>query len=462
MIQEHISVKQKTGLIEVAHKLSNHRKAPQIAFLVYLAMFLAPNGSLFIIKISEGFHLTPIRSVLLIIGIITALNILSGRLNIFSILRKFSLFFPLIILLTIKITSLLYSYNYLRGIGVIEWLIENIFFAAVCYIYYVKGIIDPSKIFLFIVIGFILSILVSLIQIVNNGFNFNFLLPIIDYVRANTPDANLFSITGLYIGDTNCYATYIATVILVLFGVLLYTKKYLLRTIILLSLGIAVLFSTQSRSTIIILIFIFIYMIIREHVNITKKVKSIMLIFAIILFIIVAMPSNIKNVFFEKYSARYQRMINYINSVDNMEESNLKAHKDMIMMYFEHIKREPLALIIGVGEGDYLGRGGGGEKGGTGAHNAYVLILGENGPVAFLIFVYITWLIIKTSYFVNRKSTKPFAKSLLYYNIAYLLSFVLYGSQINEYIFWGLIGITFAEKNRIVTNMRNRSGKSTA
>ncbi|MHB8130367.1 MAG: O-antigen ligase family protein [Mobilitalea sp.] len=360
---------------------------------------------------------------------------------------------PMILLIIIKITSLLYSTNYLRGIGVIEWFIENLFFAVVCYIYYVKGVIGPSKIMLFIVAGFVLSISVALIQIGNVFLNSNFLVPLIDYVNSNTPDVNLFAITGLYMGDTNSYATYVAAVLLTFIALLVYSKKYLLGTAILFSIGTPVLFSLESRSSIMIFILLLIYMVIRAKIMLKKQAYLLMLlIFLSLLSIIITLPSNTSDAFFQKYSYRYLRLINYINSIDDEEEANFQSHKNMLIVHLDNIDREPFAAITGVGEGDYLNIGGGSEKKETGAHNAYILILGENGPIAFLIFVYITWLILKASFFVNRNSPIPMAKSFLYFNIAYLLSFVLYGSQIHECIFWGMIGITFAEKTRIVMN----------
>ena len=438
MIQKPLSVKQKTGLT---------------AFFVYLAILLAPNPQVFVIRISEGLHLTPMRYVLLIIGFITTLNILNKKLNIIAIIQKCSLFLPLILLLTIKVTSLLYSSNYLGGMGAIAGFIEDILFAAVCYIYYVKGVIVPSKIILFIVAGFVLSISVAVIQILNFAFNFNLLLPLIDYVNLYKHDANLFKITGLSLGDVNVYATYVATVLLIIIAVFIYSKKYLLGTAIVFFVGSTVLFSIQSRSNVIIFVLILIYMIIRNIVIIKKQVFLLMII---LLFIMMTLPSNTVDEFFEKYSNRYYSLINYIVRVDyEQEEENINAHRDMALKYFDLIDREPIAVITGVGEGDYLNDEGLSEKRGTGAHNAYVLILGENGPIAFLLFIYITWLILKASIFVNRNSSIPMAKSLLYHNIAYLLSFVLYGSQFLQPIFWGIIGITFAEKTRIEHNAIN-------
>src|SRR3972149_10275963 len=90
------------------------------AFFIYLAIFLAPNGRLFIIKLSDFAHLTPIRSALFVVGILSALNILNNKINIIVLIRKFSLFLPMILLLVIKIVSLLYSHNILGGIAFIE------------------------------------------------------------------------------------------------------------------------------------------------------------------------------------------------------------------------------------------------------------------------------------------------------------------------------------------------------
>jgi len=347
MIQKPHSVKQETGMI---------------AFFVYLAIFLAPNGKLFIIRISEGFHLTPIRAALFIIGTIITLHVLNKKFNIIAIIRRFSLFLPLILLIIIKITSLLYSYNYLGGIAVIEWFIEDIFFAVVCYIYYVKGIIVPSKIILSIVAGFVLSISMALIQIGNFALNFNFLWTLINYINANTPDVQLFQITGLYIGDTNSYATYVASVLITFIAVMVYSKKYLLGTTVLFLVASAVLFSLQSRSSIIIFILVFIYMIIRDKVIQSKQGSLLMLIFLTFLSIIMTLPSDTSEVFFQKYSQRYIRLIDYINKVDYEEEGNYQSHKDMLSLYFDNIDREPIAIITGVGEGDYLNIGGGGQK----------------------------------------------------------------------------------------------------
>lgn len=421
-----------------------------IAFLVYLAIFLAPNGKLFIIRISQGLHLTPMRFVLLIIGIVTMLYLLQDKLNIVKIIRRFDLFLPLILLLFIKIASLSYSSNYLGGITVIEWFIENILFSAICYIYYVSRVIVPSKVLLFIITGFVCSILVALIQIGNFTFNTNFLSTLIDYINLHTPEANLYKITGLFIGDTNCYATYVAAILLAIFAVWVYSKKHFLATAIAFFVCTIVLYSLESRSSVFIFILVLIYMIIRDKVFLKKQAFLFAIIFLTVLSIMIFF-FNTKNVFFEKYSYRYLRLINYIQSVDYAEENTVQSHKNLVLRYFYIIDREPVAVITGVGEGDYLGLGGVGEKGATGAHNAYVLILGENGPIAFLIFIYITWLVLKVSFFVNKNSSIPITKSFLYFNIAYLLSFILYGSQFYEYIFWGIIGMTFAEKTRIVT-----------
>jgi hypothetical protein len=104
-------------------------------------------------------------------------------------------------------TSLLYSANYIGGIGAIAGFIEAILFFTICYALYVKGTIIPSRILIIIIAGFVFSISVSSIQISNFMFNSGFLLPLVDYINSFTIELHHFRITGLYSGDPNVYAT---------------------------------------------------------------------------------------------------------------------------------------------------------------------------------------------------------------------------------------------------------------
>ncbi len=417
------------------------------AFFIYLAILLAPNGKLFIIRISEGLHLTPMRSVLFILGITITAHLLTNKLNIVAIILKFSLFLPLVLLVTIKIASLFYSANYLGGISVIEWFIECIFCATLCYIYYVRGVINLSKVIWFIITGFALNFSVGFLQVATYAFNYNYLSSIIDYVRKNTPEANLYWITGLSSRDMNCYATYIAGVLIMLLAIFVYSKKHLLGMGILFLAGIIALYSVQSRSSVIIFGLVLIYLVIRGKVVFERKVYLLILIVALLSMYLLSSKEMYR--FIDRYSVRYLNLIHYVIGDSSSKETSIQGHIHMIRIYNDIIDREPLAALIGCGEGDYLGQGGDSVKGGTGAHNAYVLILGENGPIALLLFIYITLLILKVSFFVNKNSSSPVAKSFLYFNLVYILSFVLYGSQIHAYIFWMIVGLTFAEKTRM-------------
>jgi hypothetical protein len=161
------------------------------------------------------------------------------------------------------------------------------------------------------------------------------------------------------------------------------------------------------------------------------------------------LPSHISDTFLEASTNRYLYLFNYIIYDDDTEAENLESHRNIALLYLDHIDNEPIAAFTGVGEGDHLNVDSSEEKKGTGAHNAYILILSENGPLALFFFLYMTWLILKTSFFINQHSPRNFAKSLFYFNSVYLLSFILYGSQFLATIFWIIIGITFAEKTRL-------------
>ncbi len=427
------------------HKLQNRFSVT--AFLIYLAIFVAPNGKLFIIRISENFHLTPIRFVLVILGIIATVHLITNKLNIIATIRNFRLFLPLIILVTIKIASLFYSRNYLGGIVVIEWFIECIFFATLCYIYYVRGVINLSKVIWFIIAGFALNLSVAFLQIATFFYNYNYLPSIIDYVNKNTKEINLYWITGLSGGDVNCYGTYIVGVLIILLAIFVYSKKYLLGTGILFLAGSITLFSVESRSSAIVLGLILIYLVIREKLVFERKFYLLVFILVLLFMFLFSFEGTYR--FIDRYSGRYLRLIYYATKVSSIEDTSVQSHLHMLQIYNDIIEREPFAVLIGCGEGDYLGQGGDSVKGGTGAHNAYILILGENGPVALLLFIYITWLILKVSFFVNKNSSKPLSKSFLFFNLVYVFSFLIYGSQIYDYIFWMIVGLTFAEKTRI-------------
>jgi hypothetical protein len=428
------------------------------ALFVYFAIFMAPNEQLFKIKISDSLHLTPMRAVLFIIGIITTFHILNKKINIIRTIQKCFLFQLLFLFLTIKIISLLYSSNYLGGVAEIEAFIRDIFFATACYVYYINGIINPKRIILVLIAGFVLSISVAIIQLLNITFRFDLFLPFIDYINDNKDVRDVFMVTGLSVGDTNCYATYIAAVLLIIIGTFIYSKKYLLVTAIALFLGSAILFTIQSRSSVFIFILVLIYMIIRGKVFLKKKTfLSVLIAFLTVLSFLIVLPSNITSEFFEKNATKYIRLINFIYSGDSGERTNIKGHVDMALRYIDHIDREPVAAFIGVGEGDYLNEARGDKKMVTGAHNAYVLVLGENGPIALLIFIFITWLSLKTSFFVNKYSSIPGIKSFLYFNAAYFLAFILYGSQFLQPIFWGVLGITFAEKTQLKQFIKSKT-----
>jgi len=418
-----------------------------IAFFIYLAIFSAPNGKLFSVKVYAGLHLTPVRSFMLILGIITTVHLLTNKLNIVPIVRKFSLFLPLILLLTFKIVSLLYSSNYLGGIAMIEWFVECIFCTTLCYFYYIRGVINLPNVLLFISAGLALNLFVAFLQIATYCFRFNYLSSIIDYVEKNTLRPNLHWITGLSSGDVNCYASYIAGMLIIQLTIFLYSKKHILGSAILFFACCITLYAGQSRTTVIALSVVLIYFSIMEKAAFKRKMH--LLLFVSIPLAMCLLSSEYMHTFIARYSVRYTKLFYYATGDKFAKETSVDGHLYMLQIYNEIIDREPLAVLIGCGEGDYLSRGGDGERGKTGAHNAYALILGENGPIALLLFIYITWLILKVSVFVNKNSTKPAAKSFLYFNLTYILSFVLYGSQIHAYIFWMIVGLTFAEKTRI-------------
>lgn len=428
------------------------------AFLLYLGIVISPNALLFNLRLVEGFSLTPVRMTILALIIVALFSGLTDKSKSFLSSRHFRLFIPLLILLVIKVFSLLYTQNFAVGLRMLEWYLEMFLVAAIYFFYYQKGILRLHRIAFFLVVGLLISLFISSFQVNHLIFHFNIFPSIDNYVQniAGYGESLLIRVRGAYSLDSTSYAFYLASMIIVTFTMALRQKgiKYVV-LIFTLALSLVAISTAQSLLALVVLVVVTVVFLVKEKAIINRRLLTTLLLTTIILLIpFVFVVNRNVNTFLDAYSVRYEKYIQAYES--RIPTPSIRTHVKMQTSYLDLIEKKPEYLFFGVGEGDYSYQLRGWENS-TSAHNAFLLILGENGIIGLLAIVYFSWLILKESWKLSRTSSERMAKSLFYINLAFVLSLLLYGSTFNNYFFWIIAGLTFGVSQQEAMRIKNGS-----
>lgn len=437
-------------------ELSQNNGPSLAAFLLYLGIVLSPNAMLFNVRLVEGFSLTPLRLIILALLIAVVFSRSIGKSKPLSSINRLRLFIPLLTLLAIKLFSLLYTQNFPVGLKMFEGFLEMFLVATLYFFFYQKGILKIERIVYCLVLGLLISLFFSFLQINNLILHFNILPSISSYLIGITGQEKglLIRVIGAYSFDANSYSFYLASMIIVMFMMALRLKgaKYLVLVFII-SLSLITSFTTQSLSGLIAFSIAALFFLVKENPITNRRFITTLLYVVIILLIPFVLFQSYLTAFLENYTPRYREFIEVYES--RTLNPNMEMHKQIQTDYIDLINKKPEYLFLGAGEGDYsfLTRG---IEVNSSAHNAFLLIFAENGIIGLLMIVYLSWLILKESWKLSRRSTAYMARSFFYINLVFILSLLFYGSTFTNYYFWIIIGLTFGMSQQ--EGMRAKNG----
>ncbi|MHB8894440.1 MAG: O-antigen ligase family protein [Candidatus Geothermincolia bacterium] len=414
------------------------------AWVLYLGIVLVPNPLLFNIRIAGTVALTPVRCILLMLIFLFIIELALGKPDTNSFRMYSVILIPAIAMIVLKVASLLYSNNVGVGIQMIEWLIEAVLISFFYFYYYKKQVISLRGTVSCLFAGFAISLVASILQIASSIYHVNIFSGVSNYILEVTKHPDLSRTGALSSLDMNVTASYISSMIMLVMLALLYVRRrrsYILLVPVL-GLAIIALAGTQSFTGLIALGVSLALYIVMEGAY--KKAVFIGLCIVVVVMLVLFQGSVNRQI--DKIGYRYRDL--YQTILDparpgKFVADNVSAHLGIQEKYIGLINEHPSYLILGCGEGAYLFETQGSSTE-TSAHNAYLLILAENGFLGLLLLLYISWKILKESYGLNRRSRNFFEKSLFYSCVIFVLSLLIYGSTFTSYYFWMIIGLTFA------------------
>lgn len=433
-------------------RIHNRSTASFKAFILYLGLILIPNPLLFNIRVRVNLAITPVRCILLILVVFLLLDIIRGKNRNRPFKLDYELLFPVYALLILKVFSLIYSQNISVGLQMIEWYLEVILLSFIYFYYYRSGTIQFNGTALCLITGFVISLFASILQISSSRYQITLLPRITEYVLRVSVHPDMSRIPGLFSLDANVYACYISSMIMLVLFVIMLSREWRMYMLLfpILGLGILVLTSTQSFTGVIVLgIAIIVFIIIERAYKSFIVLFTFAGLFIIMVFVMLLLQGSVSS-FLDKVAYRYRESYRTLSNPyypDKYLNDTVNAHLEIQKQYVEFINNNPLYLILGCGEGGYSLETQGNASTTT-AHNAYLLVLAENGVLGLLLLLYISWKILRTSYALNKRSDNYLEKSFFYICIIFILSMLIYGSSFLHPFFWLIVGLTFGAAKR--------------
>lgn len=430
-----------------------NRTMPSLtAFILYIGLILIPNPLLFNIRVRGNLAITPVRLILLILVVFLLLDITGGKNRTRPFKIDYELLLPVCALLILKVFSLLYSQNISVGVQMIEWYSEVSLLSFIYFYYYRNGTIQFNGTVLCLITGFVISLFASILQISSSHYQITLLQGITEYVLKVSAHPDVSRIPGLFSLDANVYACYISSMIMLILFAIMLSREWRMYMLLfpILGLGIFVLTSTQSFTGVIVLsIAIIVFIIIERAYKSFMVLLTFAGLFIIIVFVMLLLQGSVAN-YLDKVAYRYRDSYRTLSNPyypDKYLSDAVNAHLEMQKQYVGFINNNPLRLILGCGEGGYSSETQGNASVTT-AHNAYLLVLAENGVLGLLLLLYISWKILRTSYALNKRSDNYLEKSFFYICLIFVLSMLIYGSSFLHPFFWLIVGLTFGAAKR--------------